>query len=403
MSRVLFDDSARSAFLPFTHSRPIAEQRFGILTIREKWDERTGDPHVWLTVPHLRGKFPYPGSHDPLLINGRLLPDPDIIDAVNALEKGEGLKRGKILLALRPHEVSDGLLDAYDDGGVAALQDRYGEHLKDHEKPVALLEQKWELFSRNGEALKEDHEFLKGRSCSRSPSSSNTVIGDQLFIGEGAQVEHATLNTETGPIHIAEDAEVMEGAMIRGPFYLGPHGVVKMGAKIYGPTTVGPYAKVGGEINNSVFFGYSNKAHDGFLGNSVIGEWCNLGADTNNSNLKNNYGAVKVWDHEKENFENSGLTFCGIFMGDHSKCGIDTMFNTGTTIGFSANVFDAGFPPKFIPSFFWGGSQGWEPFDPGKAKEVAQRIRARRDLPFDEVEERLFDELYEKTRNERKV
>lgn len=401
--RVLFDDGARSAFLPFTHSRPIPEQRIGILTLREKWEERTGEAYSWLTAPHLREKFPFSEVDGQLLINARLFPDAALIEAVNALQKGEGLKQGDDLLALMPDADPKTVLSDYDEGGVEALRERSCRKLLDYGKEALLIHQKWDLFAKNGEALKADHELLKEKVPSNALSSSNRVIGDQLFIGEGAKVEHATLNSDSGPVYIDKDAEVMEGAMIRGPFYLGPHAVVKMGAKIYGPTTVGPYSKVGGEVNNCIFFGYSNKAHDGFLGNSVVGEWCNLGADTNNSNLKNDYGDVKLWDYQQEAFASTGRTFCGLFMGDHSKCGIDTMFNTGTTIGFSANVFDAGFPPKFIPSFFWGGSQGGETFALGKAKEVAERMRGRRDLPFDGVEERLFEAIFERTRRRRET
>lgn len=395
---ILFDDKARTAFLPFTFSRPLSEMRFGIMTFREKWEEALNSSTSWLTVPYLRKKFPFYGEEGALLLNGSAAPDVELLDRIEALEAGEALLSNERLLALKlGKEDPEKVVELYDRKGVEGLRAELAQSTEVYNKDHVLLQQRWELFSRNGEALKADHERLKMNRSSMSAPSGNQVIGDDLFISEGARLSHAVLNTETGPVHIGEGAEVMEGAMIRGPFYLGPHATVKMGAKIYGPTTVGPYGKVGGEVNNSVIFGYSNKAHEGFIGNSVIGEWCNLGADTNNSNLKNNYGEVKVWDYEREAFEKSGLTFCGIFMGDHSKCGIDTMFNTGTTIGFSANVFDAGFPPKFIPSFFWGGKEAAQAFELSKAKEVAERVRARRGLAFDEIEEGIFDAVHEMT------
>ncbi len=403
MSRcALFDDHARRAFLPFTYSRPLSEIRFGIFTLREKWERIMGWDVESLTVPYLRGKFPFSGASVECWINARSLPDQGLSERISALKEGEALFKGDALIALCPkRRERETLLKVYDEEGMDGILEHFVDEQITYEGEVDILEQKWELFSRNGEAIRSDYDALKDKVGAAEVPSSNALIGDQVFIEEGAEVRHATLNSEEGPIYISKGAEVMEGAMIRGPFYLAPHAVVKMGAKIYGPTTIGPYGKVGGELNNCVFFGYSNKAHDGFLGNSVIGEWCNLGADTNNSNLKNNYGSVKVWDPMNEGLADTGLTFCGLFMGDHSKCGIDTMFNTGTTIGFSANIFDAGFPPKFVPSFFWGGSGGGETYELEKAKEVGKRMRDRRGLPFDAEEERIFDTVYQITERER--
>ncbi len=220
---------------------------------------------------------------------------------------------------------------------------------------------------------------------------------ENIFLEEGAKVECAFLNAGSGFIYLDKDSEVMEGCMIRGSFSLGQHSSLKMGAKIYGATTIGPHCKVGGEVNNSVISGYSNKAHDGFLGNSVIGEWCNLGADSNNSNLKNNYSLVKIWSFEEEAYVNSGLQFCGLIMGDHSKCSINTMFNTGTVVGISANIFGNGFPQKYIPSFAWGGSEGFTTYRLEEATEVAQRVYERRSEKFDEVEQRIFSHLFDST------
>jgi UDP-N-acetylglucosamine diphosphorylase/glucosamine-1-phosphate N-acetyltransferase len=221
-------------------------------------------------------------------------------------------------------------------------------------------------------------------------------------VEEGAKVEFAILNATDGPIYIGKDAEIMEGSMIRGPFSLGEHSVLKLGAKIYGPTTIGPHSKVGGEVNNSVIFGYSNKAHDGFLGNSVLGEWCNIGADSNNSNLKNNYAEVKLWDYEKGRFIGTGLTFCGLIMGDHSKCGINTMFNTGTVVGVSANIFGAGFPRNFVADFSWGGAAGFTVYKLKEAFETAERVYQRRGMAFDENEKEILTRVFELTEKFRK-
>jgi UDP-N-acetylglucosamine diphosphorylase/glucosamine-1-phosphate N-acetyltransferase len=225
----------------------------------------------------------------------------------------------------------------------------------------------------------------------------NTLNPERIFLEKGAKVEFATLNPGEGFIYIGKDAEIMEGALIRGSFALGTHSAVKMGAKIYGPTVVGPHSKVGGEINNSVIFGYSNKGHDGFLGNSVLGEWCNIGADSNNSNLKNNYADVKLWNYKKKGFVNTGLQFCGLIMGDHSKCGINTMFNTGTVVGVSANIFGDGFPRNFVPSFSWGGAAGFTTYSIPKAFETAEKVFSRRELVFDKIEQDILKNVFEQT------
>jgi len=225
---------------------------------------------------------------------------------------------------------------------------------------------------------------------------------EHIFVEEGAKVECAILNASTGPIYIGKDAEIMEGAIVRGPLALCEHAALKMGAKIYGPTTIGPHSKVGGEVNNSVIIGYSNKGHDGFLGNSVLGEWCNIGADSNNSNLKNNYAEVKLWNYPQERFVNTGLTFCGLIMGDHSKCGINTMFNTGTVVGVNANIFGSGFPRNFVASFSWGGAAGFTTYKTADAFEVAARVFDRRGMVFNETEQEILQHVFEITAKYRK-
>ena len=255
------------------------------------------------------------------------------------------------------------------------------------------LNHPWDIFRLNGEVLQSDFVRLTDGKTSAKLNDTNVLIGDEIFLEEGVAVNGAILNADKGPIYLGKDAEIMEGVTIRGPFSLGDHAVVKMGAKIYGPTTIGPYCKVGGEISNSILQAYSNKGHDGFLGNSVIGEWCNLGADTNSSNLKNNYGEVRVWDYEEAKSISTGLQFCGLIMGDHSKSGINTMFNTGTVVGVCANIFGAQFPPKFIPSFLWGGSGQWDLFKMEKAIEVAEKMMSRRQVTFSSEDEKIFQEI----------
>jgi UDP-N-acetylglucosamine diphosphorylase/glucosamine-1-phosphate N-acetyltransferase len=261
----------------------------------------------------------------------------------------------------------------------------------------------WDIFSKNAAAIAADFKLLTEDRTSSPISSSNYVKNSEnIFLEPGAVVENASLNAADGPIYIAANAEIMEGCLVRGPFSLGENSALKMGAKIYGATTVGPYSKVGGEVNNSVIFGYTNKGHDGFLGNSVLGEWCNLGADTNNSNLKNNYAEVRLWDYETEGFARTGLQFCGLMMGDHSKCGINTMFNTGTVIGVSSNIFGSGFPRNFVPSFSWGGSAGITTYKTTKAYEVADMVMSRRGLEFSEEDKAILDYVFEKTKKFRR-
>ncbi|MGB0850797.1 MAG: glucose-1-phosphate thymidylyltransferase, partial [Bacteroidia bacterium] len=253
----------------------------------------------------------------------------------------------------------------------------------------------YDIFSKNGYQINEDFNLITTGRKSQTLSTSNTLIGENIFVEEGADVEAAVLNSKNGPIYIGKNATIMEGALIKGPFALGSSATIKMGAKIYGDTSVGPSCKVGGEVSNTLFYGNSNKGHDGFLGNSVIGEWCNLGADTNSSNLKNNYAQVKLWNYTKSRFVNSGLQFCGLIMADHSKCGINTMFNTGTVVGVSANIFGASFPRNFIPSFTWGGATGFATYSLGKAFETARIVMSRRQQELNETEKEILKNVHE--------
>ena len=242
--------------------------------------------------------------------------------------------------------------------------------------------------------------LTKGR-VSQKLSSTNCTLGDDIFVEEGVVAECSTFNTLQGPIYLGKNSQVWEGSNIRGSFALCAYSQVKMGAKIYGMTTIGPYSRVGGEINNSVILGYSSKGHDGYLGNSVVGEWCNMGADSNTSNLKNNYAEVRLWDYNKMYFRETGLQFCGLIMSDHAKCGINTMFNTGTVVGVGANVFGPGFHRNFVPDFAWGGGHDFKPYILDKLFETAEKVFERRDMVFNEIEKKILTRVFELTENSR--
>ncbi|MGQ0827148.1 MAG: GlmU family protein [Bacteroidota bacterium] len=394
MNYILFDDNTRINLLPLTFTRPVADIRIGILTIREKWEKMLGVKTSSKTEGYLSKKYPveFMIGDDNVWINGSVCPNSELIKEIKALKSGQALLSKNVLLAINTGNSKE--FNAKTDDNVTQLQ----SHAQ-----VLRVENPWDIFSKNGEAIISDFQLITAGRKSLVLSSTNKVIGaENIFIEEGAKVECAILNASTGPIYIGRDAEIMEGAIVRGPFALGEHSALKLGAKIYGPTTIGPHCKVGGEVNNSVIFGYSNKAHDGFLGNSVLGEWCNIGADSNNSNLKNNYAEVKLWNYEKERFINTGLTFCGLIMGDHSKCGINTMFNTGTVVGINANIFGSGFPRNFVPSFSWGGAAGFTTYKMKDAFEVASRVFERRNLVFDEREQQILTHVFELTEKYRK-
>jgi UDP-N-acetylglucosamine diphosphorylase/glucosamine-1-phosphate N-acetyltransferase len=384
---ILFDDSAWGNLLPLTFTRPVCEIRIGILTIREKWQKYLETECSFLTQDYLSEKYPLHTGSGNIYINGSVLPTSELVNALKNLLPGECMKKDSILIAYNLDHPQKEI--PYDLSAFTSII----------EFPESLLkiDYPWQIFSNNGVAITQDFELLtKGRK-SAPLSNTNRIAGEEnIFLEEGAKVEFSIINATTGPVYIGKDAEIMEGCLVRGPFALCEHSALKMGAKIYGPTTIGPYSKVGGEVNNSVLFAYSNKAHDGFLGNSVLGEWCNLGADTNNSNLKNNYEKVKLWSYVEERFISTGLQFCGLIMGDHSKSGINTMFNTGTVVGVSANIFGDGFPRNFIPSFSWGGAQGYMVYKPEKAFKTAELVYDRRGMVLSESEKGILAKIFEK-------
>ena len=344
MNIILFDNQTRTHLLPFTFTRPLAEIRIGITTIREKWERILKTQASFFTQDYLAELFPIAITNDNLFIAGNLLPNQELVNAIKMLQTGEVLKDTQnSVLALRA-------------GSFEEFTDLENFKTIVYEPPFVAIRAKQDIFNLNHEALVNDFHELKKRRSSAVLSNSNTLIGDpkNLFIEEGATIEGAIINCETGPVFIGQNAQVMEGVCIRGPFALLEGATVKMGAKIYGATTIGPHCKVGGELNNVVMFGYSNKAHDGFLGNAVIGEWCNIGAGSDASNLKNNYDEVAQWNYATQLYENTGLQFCGLMLGDHSKCGIGSMFNTGTVVGVACNLFGSDFHRSFIPSFSMG-------------------------------------------------
>ncbi|MCY2688157.1 GlmU family protein [Salinimicrobium sp. TH3] len=389
MNYILFDGAVRSQLLPFTFTRPVADIRIGILTIREKWEKFLNTTTSTITEDYLSEKWPMVEMEENIIINAAFLPTAELVEQVKNLQPGEGIFYEEDVVAFHAYEEQE-------------VDFRECTNIEMEGKAI-LIEHTWDIFKLNGEALEADFELLTQDRESEKISSTNQVIApENIFLEEGAKVECAILNASEGPIYIGADAEVMEGSIVRGPFALCEHATLKLGAKIYGPTTVGPHSKVGGEVNNSVIFGYSNKGHDGFLGNSVLGEWCNLGADTNTSNLKNNYAEVRLWDYASEKFAPTGLQFCGLMMGDHSKCGINTMFNTGTVVGVSANIFGAGFPRNFIPSFSWGGSGGTTTYKTDKAFEVAEKVMGRRNIEFSEEDKAILEKVFEDTRKFRR-
>ena len=381
MNVILFDNN-RVNYYPLSFTRPIAYFRVGIFTIKEKWEQYYKSVSV-KTEDYLSAKFALKVQKDNLWIDARIFPSQALITELNSLRIGEALAKNGVIFAFRNSTFTTDKLNIIDSNAV-----------------FNSIENLWDIFLDNDREINSDFEFLAKRK-SQTLNQSNTLIGDKIFIEKGAKVSCSILNTENGPIYIGKDAEIMEGSLVRGPFAMLNNSVLKMGSKIYGATTLGPFCKVGGEVSNAVFFGYSSKAHDGFLGNSVIGEWCNLGADTNNSNLKNDYAEVKLWNYETESFKNTGLQFCGLIMGDHTKCGINTMFNTGTVVGVSANIFGSGFPRNFIPSFSWGGASGFSVYKLAKVFDVVEKVFARRKLKFDKVEKDILSHVYDMTKRYR--
>ncbi|MGM0635665.1 MAG: GlmU family protein [Bacteroidota bacterium] len=382
MNYILFDGEARTALLPFTYTRPIAEIRIGILTIKEKWEYYLGESVSYQTETYLSKKFPLKSAQENIFINSSYLPNSFLLAQIEALSKGEMLVDNDEVVA---YFLENNATKDFNSFKKIAL-----------EKQCLTIKNTWDIFQKNHQAIEDDFQLItKDKTSQEIPDSVFCVNKENIFVEKGAKLYNGSLNASEGPIYIGKDAEIMENCSVRGPFVLCESSTLKMGAKVYTGTTIGPHSKIGGEVSNSVFFGYSNKGHDGFLGNSVVGEWCNIGADTNTSNLKNNYAEVRLWNYKTQGFAHTGLQFCGLMMGDHAKCGINTMFNTGTVVGVSSNVFGAGFPRNFIPSFSWGGSQGMTTYKTNKAFEVAEIVMQRRKKQFTQFDKEILEEVFE--------
>ena len=390
MMHLLVDPAeVRQSLLPLTYTRPVAGMRVGIDTISEKWQRRRPGDWAYGSPEYLRGRYPLATTEDNLLIHGGLCPTDALLNAIDTLKPGQSLVQGDEVLVTRTGK--DQAQEA------VALGQLPAQEAIAFTEEVTVIRNVWDIFRKNGEQIRADFAVITAGRHSHGMDCPHTVMfgKENIFVEEGVSVKAAILNAENGPIYLGKGSKVEEGAIIRGPLALGEGAVVNMGAKLRGDNTVGPWSKVGGEVSNSVLFAYSNKGHDGFIGNSVIGEWCNLGADTNTSNLKNNYASVKLWNYRKGGFVDSGEQFCGLIMGDHSKTGINTMLNTGTVVGVSANIFGPGFPRNFIPSFAWGGSQGFSTFQLRKAFEVADRVMPRRNRELDEVERGILEHVFQ--------
>lgn len=369
--------------LPLTYTRPVADLRVGILKISEKWEKRLGATSVSHgTEEHLQSLYAEKHSAGDLCINSNVLPTSLLAEQIKKLKPNQALwSGGTFLVSLGDSDASEKI---------------------EFQEEINSVDYPWDIFRLNKQEVELDYDLLtEGRISQPITDIHTKTYGDRIFLEEGASVKAAILNSEEGAIYLGKNSRINEGAIIRGSFALGEEAQVSMGAKIRGDTTIGPGCKVGGEVSNSVFHSNSSKGHDGFIGNSVVGEWCNIGADTNTSNLKNNYTNVKVWDFESERFKDTGLQFCGLIMGDHSKCGINTMFNTGTTVGVSANIFGSGFPRTLIPSFAWGGANGFSTYQTKKAFETAEIVMKRRNKSLTEADKAILTHIFESTSQQR--
>ena len=369
-----------SRMLPLTYTKPVSELRVGIFKIREKWEKKLNCSSFFKSQDYLKAKYKTTSNLSLHLLGG-LLPNEELIERVQELQINQCLTFRDQLLACW---LNNG--EAFEKGNRKAIE----------VSTAQMVHYPWDIFCLNSQQIRIDFAMLSGGKRLTDPHT--ITYGHDIFIEEGAQIKATVLNSETGPIYIGKNAKVQEGSLIQGPFALCEGAELKMGAKIRRGTTIGPHSKVGGEVSNAVIQGFSNKAHDGFLGNAVIGEWCNLGADTNNSNLKNTYTSIKMWDYESKQFMDTGHQLCGVILGDHSKCGINTMFNSGTTLGVSTNIFGAGFLPKFIPSFAWGGADGFSTYQLEKAFETAHCVVSRKEQSLTKEDLDILTHIFKNTR-----
>lgn len=394
MNVILFDDKEiHLNLLPLTFTRPVADIRFGIFTIRQKWENLLPADYSYLTEPYLAAKYPARREEESLFIGGHLVPDAPFVSFIGSA------RRNCLYTCKGKPAFFIGSPDDFDRKNFMETKELPFE-------PLSLF-MLYDIFTENKTALEQDFRFIAATRRSAKLSETNRVIGERfyedgtprIFIEEGAKAECAVFNLSKGPVYIGKEAEVMEGSFIRGPFAACEHAVVKMGAKVYGATTIGPHCKVGGELNNVVMFGYSNKAHDGFLGDAVVGEWCNIGGGTTASNLKNDYSEIKLWNYTAARFLRTGLQFCGLIMGDHAKAGVNCMFNTATVLGVGVNIHGSGFPRNFVPSFSEGGTSGFTDVSLPKFYTIADRMMARRGLSLTDVDKAIFEAIYSQAEN----
>ena len=390
MNFILFDGPRRDHLLPFTFTRPVSEIRVGIMTLKERWEAFLKVSVTSLTEDYLSVKYPVSLEESNVFIDASVLPSNELLKVVKALRSGEKLMSGELIIAYL--------------AAVSKSADELSEFdVVEFKGGLVQINNTWDIFDKNADILQSDFDFItKGRKSQPISSTNQLIHPERIFLEEGAKVEFSILNATDGPIYLGKNSEIWEGSLIRGGLALCNNAIIKMGGKLYGATTIGPYSKVCGEVSNSVIFGYSSKGHEGYLGNAVLGEWCNIGADSNNSNLKNNYAKVRLWNYATESFEQTGLQFCGLMMGDHSKTAINTMFNTGTVIGVNSNIYVPGFPRNFVPSFSWGGASGFTAYQPAKAFDAAKVMMARRGVEFDEVEANILTHVFEVTKKWRK-
>lgn len=394
MNIILFDDQCRNDLLPLTHTRPVAEIRCGILTVRERWEMLSASKCGTLTEPYLQQTFPREYKENILYINSAVLGGKSLWEQINQLDSDQILIQDDCIIAFRSIRPLEDLSEVKQ---IAKTM----QPVKVKEK-VMRIEKLWHIFNYNEKAIEIDFAILtEARQSQKIPPHVTAMQPERIFIEEGAIVNPCILNPAGGYIYLAKESEVMEGCLVRGSLALGTHAVLKMGAKVYGATTIGPYCKVGGEIANVIFFNYSNKGHDGYLGNSVIGDWCNLGADTNSSNLKNNYSNVSIWNENNNTQEKTDQQFLGLIMADHSKCGINTMFNTGTVVSVSCNIYGGSFPPKFLPAFSWGGSDGLQEYKMDKAVDTANKMMGRRNQFLSENDIEVLNHIFTVTQSQR--
>ncbi|WP_291961993.1 GlmU family protein [Maribacter sp.] len=390
MNFILFDGPRRNHLLPFTFTRPVSEIRVGIMTLKERWEAYLKASVTSLTEAYLSVKYPVILEDNNVFIDASILPSKYLITIVGSLKAGEVIKLGEVVIA-------------YCSSSVKTIEELQDFKKIDFNEDIVQINNTWDIFDKNADILQSDFDFITEGRKSQPISDTNRVIHpERIFLEEGAKVEFSILNATDGPIYLGKNSEIWEGSLVRGALALCDNAIIKMGGKLYGATTIGPFSKVCGEVSNSVIFGYSSKGHEGYLGNAVLGEWCNIGADSNNSNLKNNYAKVRLWDYATERFEQTGLQFCGLMMGDHSKTAINTMFNTGTVIGVNSNIYVPGFPRNFVPSFSWGGASGFTTYQPAKAFDAAKVMMARRGVEFNEVEADILTHVFELTKKWRK-